>query len=83
MNKHHIQIKALILDMDGVLWHGDRPLGDLPAIFKEIELLGLQVCLATNNATLTADQFVENLNVLVSIWTSIKLSIRPRQSEAI
>ncbi len=61
MNKHHIQIKALILDMDGVLWHGDRPLGDLPAIFKEIELLGLQVCLATNNATLTADQFVEKL----------------------
>lgn len=62
LNTNHTQIKGLILDMDGVLWHGDRPIGDLPAIFSRIQQLGLQVCLATNNATLTADQFVEKLN---------------------
>lgn len=49
------KIKALILDMDGVLWRGSQPIGDLPAIFQHIQNLGLQVCLATNNATKTPD----------------------------
>jgi beta-phosphoglucomutase-like phosphatase (HAD superfamily) len=29
-------IKALILDMDGVLWKAETPIGDLPSIFKRI-----------------------------------------------
>jgi len=32
---HHI--KALILDMDGVIWRSDTPIGDLPNIFRRIE----------------------------------------------
>ena len=29
-------IKALILDMDGVLWRANEVIGDLPAIFEAI-----------------------------------------------
>ena len=54
-------IRSLILDMDGVLWHDDEPIGDLPAIFAEINKLGLRVVFATNNATKTVRQFTEKL----------------------
>jgi 4-nitrophenyl phosphatase len=55
------QIKSLILDMDGVLWKGEAPIGDLPAIFNCIEERGLKVAFATNNGTRTPDQYVERL----------------------
>ena len=54
-------IQALVLDMDGVLWHDSEAIGDLPAIFAKISKLGLRVAFATNNATKTIDQFVEKL----------------------
>ena len=56
-----INIKAIILDMDGVLWRDNEPIGDLPEIFDEIGKRGWQVALATNNATRTIDQYVEKL----------------------
>ena len=55
-------IKALILDMDGVLWRDDTPIGDLPAIFGCIQAQGLKVALATNNATRTMDEHLEKLS---------------------
>jgi len=54
-------IKALILDMDGVIWRSDAPIGDLPATFKRIEELGLKFVFATNNGTKTPEQYVETL----------------------
>jgi 4-nitrophenyl phosphatase len=54
-------IKALILDMDGVLWRGTEPIGDLAAAFKTIEAKGLIATFATNNATRTIEQYVEKL----------------------
>ena len=54
-------LKALILDMDGVLWRADQPIGDLPATFARIRQMGLRFTLATNNATLSAGQYVEKL----------------------
>ena len=54
-------IKALILDMDGVLWRDDTPIGDLPAIFACIRERGLKVALATNNATRTIEEHLEKL----------------------
>jgi 4-nitrophenyl phosphatase len=54
-------IKALILDMDGVIWRSDAPIGDLPAIFKRIEARGLKYIFATNNATKTPEQYVGTL----------------------
>ncbi|MBN2387757.1 MAG: HAD-IIA family hydrolase [Anaerolineales bacterium] len=54
-------IQALILDMDGVLWRADQPIGDLPAVFARLAERGLKVALATNNSTRTPQQYVERL----------------------
>jgi 4-nitrophenyl phosphatase len=54
-------VKAIILDMDGVLWRDNEPIGNLPEIFSEIGMRGWQVSLATNNATRTINQYVEKL----------------------
>ncbi len=56
------QIQALIIDMDGVLWRGSEPIGDLPVIFEQIRKCELKFTLATNNATRTVDQYVEKLH---------------------
>jgi len=57
-------IKALILDMDGVLWRDEQPIGDLPAIFAAIATRNLLVTLATNNATLSTRQYLDKLSRL-------------------
>jgi 4-nitrophenyl phosphatase len=54
-------INSLILDMDGVLWKADAPIGDLNTTFKRIQARGLIVAFATNNGTLTPEQYVERL----------------------
>jgi 4-nitrophenyl phosphatase len=55
------QIKSLILDMDGVLWKADEPIGDLPAIFERMRVRKLKVAFATNNGTKTPNQYIEHL----------------------
>jgi 4-nitrophenyl phosphatase len=55
------QIRALILDMDGVVWRGSQPIGDLPSIFARISAMQLKVLLATNNSTRSVDQFISRL----------------------
>ncbi|GIV66228.1 MAG: HAD-IIA family hydrolase [Chloroflexota bacterium] len=55
------QIKALILDMDGVLWRGKQPIGNLAEIFERIKSLGLKFTFATNNATGSVKQYVDKL----------------------
>jgi 4-nitrophenyl phosphatase len=55
-------IDALILDMDGVLWRSDQPIGDLKSIFRRIKQVGWTVTFATNNATRTIQQYVELLS---------------------
>jgi len=54
-------IKALILDMDGVIWKADAPIGDLPSIFKRIRERGLKYAFATNNSTKTSEQYAARL----------------------
>lgn len=62
MQIHHLNhISALVLDMDGVLWRENEPIGDLPVIFAGFERAGLKVMLATNNSTKTPQQYVEKL----------------------
>lgn len=51
------RIKALFLDMDGVLWEGRRPIGDLPAIFEKINRLGILPLFGTNNSTRTPEMY--------------------------
>jgi 4-nitrophenyl phosphatase len=54
-------IKALIIDMDGVIWKADAPIGDLPVIFKRVRERGLRFVFATNNGTRTSEQYVARL----------------------
>ena len=54
-------IKALILDMDGVLWRGSESIGHLPTVFETIAARGLKVTLATNNSTKTPEQHLEKV----------------------
>jgi 4-nitrophenyl phosphatase len=64
-------IKALILDMDGVVWKSDSPIGDLPAIFVRIRERGLKFVFATNNGTRTSEEYQQklaDLGVQVEPW---------------
>ena len=64
-------IKALILDMDGVIWKGDAPIGDLPATFNRIRERGLKFVFATNNGTKTPEDYqvkLRELGVEVEPW---------------
>ena len=53
------QIKALILDADGVVWKGDHPIGDLKEIFKKLNQKGIEYCFATNNSTKSIANYLE------------------------
>ena len=54
-------IRALIIDMDGVLWHGDQPIPGLVDFFKTLRDQQIRFILATNNASLTQEQYVIKL----------------------
>ena len=58
------QINHLILDMDGVLWHGETPVPGLPEFFVTLDRLDIGYVMATNNATKTAEQYTEKLEAL-------------------
>ena len=57
-------IKALILDMDGVIWKADAPIGDLASTFRRIRERGLKFVFATNNGTKTPEEYQEKLRGL-------------------
>jgi len=58
---HFPNIKGLIIDMDGVLWHDTEPIGDLAGIFEQIRNLDLRFILATNNATRNVEEYLDKL----------------------
>ena len=57
-------IKALILDMDGVVWKADAPIGNLPETFARIRERGLKFVFATNNGTKTPEEYQQKLSRL-------------------
>ena len=57
-------IDALIIDMDGVLWHGNHALPGLIEFFKCIRQYKIPYILATNNASLTQSQYVSKLKIM-------------------
>lgn len=61
LDKLSPSIHGLVLDMDGVIWKSDTPIGDLPAIFARIKERGLKFVFATNNGTKSPDQYVDKL----------------------
>lgn len=54
-------IGGLIIDMDGVLWHGNNPIDGLVDFFSTLRILAIPFVLATNNASLTQQQYVDKL----------------------
>ncbi len=54
-------IHALIIDMDGVLWKGNQALPGLIDFFQLLRQQNLAFILATNNASLTQDQYIAKL----------------------
>lgn len=62
MDLHHI--KAFIFDMDGVLWHSYRPIGDLGYIFSKLNEKGIKYVFASNNGTIHVNRYVEKISDL-------------------
>ena len=56
-----LDVKAVILDMDGVLWKMTTPLIDMEELFRNFAQHDIKVMFATNNATSTPDQYVQKL----------------------
>jgi 4-nitrophenyl phosphatase len=54
-------IKAVVSDMDGVLWRGDMPLPGLVPFFEALRARGLPFVLATNNSSKTQADYVRKL----------------------
>ena len=57
-------IHALIIDMDGVLWEGNQALPGLLDFFSLLRQKELRFILATNNASLTQEQYIVKLRSL-------------------
>ncbi|NOQ94582.1 MAG: HAD-IIA family hydrolase [Methylophaga sp.] len=57
-------LAGLIIDMDGVLWHGNNPIDGLVELFSTLRQLSLPFILATNNASLTQQQYVDKLRTM-------------------
>jgi 4-nitrophenyl phosphatase len=54
-------LRAVILDMDGVLWRGSHTLDGVPEAFRAMAGRDLKVAVATNNATVEASTVVRRL----------------------
>ncbi|MBL8149838.1 MAG: HAD family hydrolase [Blastocatellia bacterium] len=61
MLKELSKAKAFIIDMDGVLWHGDTPVAGLIQFFDTLRMKEIHFVLATNNASKTPEQFKHKL----------------------
>ena len=55
------EIRAIVSDMDGVLWRGEEPLPGLDAFFALLRQRGLGWALATNNSSRTRQDYVRKL----------------------
>lgn len=55
------EIKAIITDMDGVLWRGPQPLPGISAFFDLLFRRDLDFALATNNSSRTRQDYVDKL----------------------
>ncbi len=62
--KNFSNIQALIIDMDGVLWHGNKPLAGLNDFFDTLREQQLPFILATNNSTLTPIEYMAKLSTM-------------------
>ncbi len=59
--RHLAEIRHAIIDMDGVLWHGEQPMPGLPEFFAFLERHHIAFVLATNNSSRSPGQYVAKL----------------------
>jgi 4-nitrophenyl phosphatase len=64
MENYMLDLDALILDMDGVLWRESVPMPGLVPFFEVLRAQGIGFILATNNSTRTVKQFLERLEAM-------------------
>jgi 4-nitrophenyl phosphatase len=55
------RIRHLIVDMDGVLWRGDKPMPGLQDFFVFLRQHGIDFVLATNNSSRLPEQYADKL----------------------
>lgn len=72
MNSFDPPLRALILDMDGVLWRANEPIGSLEETFNRILSLGYKFVMATNNSAMSPQMYVEKL-------ANFKVKVSPGQ----
>ena len=55
------EMRGAVIDMDGVLWEGDRALPGLGEFFDAMRRRSIRFVLATNNASRTPEQYIAKL----------------------
>ncbi len=72
------RLRGLVIDMDGVLWHGETPLPGFADFFDVLRRLKISFILATNNNTLAPAGFaqkVARLGVTISPYQVLTASV--------
>jgi 4-nitrophenyl phosphatase len=57
-------LRALVIDVDGVLWHGDRDLPGVLAFFDFLRARQIAFIIATNNSARPGSEIVERLTAM-------------------
>lgn len=55
-------IKGLVVDLDGSVYVGDKPISGVPEVLEELRSKGIKLLFLTNNATKTPQEYLEKLN---------------------
>lgn len=58
------EVRGFILDMDGVLYHGDRMIPEVPRFLSTLDAAGIPYTMATNNSTATPQSYVDKLGAM-------------------
>ena len=57
-------LSCLVLDMDGTIYLGNRPIGDMAGTLAALRARGIKLCYFTNNSSKTAEDYVKKLTAL-------------------
>jgi len=56
-----LPIKGLIVDLDGSVYIGDKPINGVPEALEELKRRGIKILFLTNNATKTPQEYQQKL----------------------
>ena len=57
-------LKCLVLDMDGTIYLGNEPIGDMAGTLAYLRERGIRLCYFTNNSSKNAEDYVAKLTRL-------------------